>query len=85
MSHRGTDLKVSGEPENVIKAAKTIESLVKMLNRGEMINEQSIRYVITLVNEGNESKVDELSRDCICITSRGKPVKPKTSGAKGIC
>jgi phosphate starvation-inducible PhoH-like protein len=82
VSHRGTDLKVNGEPENVIKAAKTIESLMKMLNRGEIINEQSIRYVITLVNEGNESKVDELSRDCICITSRGRPVKPKTLGQK---
>jgi phosphate starvation-inducible PhoH-like protein len=82
VSHRGTDLKVSGEPENVIKAVKTIESLIKMLNRGEIMNEQSIRYVMTLVNEGNESKVDELNHDCICITSRGRPVKPKTLGQK---
>jgi phosphate starvation-inducible PhoH-like protein len=82
VSHRGTDLKVSGKQENVIKAVKTIEALIKMLNAGETINEQNIRYVITLVNEGNESKVDELSHDCICITSRGKPVKPKTLGQK---
>jgi phosphate starvation-inducible protein PhoH and related proteins len=79
--NRGTDLRVSGEAENVDKAARTIGGLVKAMNRGEAINSQSLRYLMTLVEEGNEEKFDQLS-GCICITSHGKPVKPKTLGQK---
>jgi phosphate starvation-inducible protein PhoH and related proteins len=79
--NRGTDLRVSGEPENVDKAAKTIEELIKAINGGETINSQSLRYLMTLVGEGNEDKFSQLS-GCICVTSHGKPVKPKTLGQK---
>jgi len=53
-----------------------------MLDHGETINEQSIRYVIDMVAEGNADKISSLSGDCICITSKGRPVKPKTLGQK---
>lgn len=79
--NRGSDLKVSGEPENVEKAVKTIDGLIKAMGRGETINTQSLRYLMTLVEEGNADKFAELS-GCICITSHGKPVKPKTLGQK---
>ncbi len=79
---RGTDIKVSGEPENVSRAVKAIDGLLQLLNRGEQLGEQNVRYVITLVNEGAESAISQLSSDSICITSKGKPVKPKTLGQK---
>jgi phosphate starvation-inducible protein PhoH and related proteins len=79
--NRGTDLHVSGEADCVDKAAKTIGELIKTINRGETINSQSLRYLMTLVREGNEDKFSQLS-GCICITSHGKPVKPKTLGQK---
>ena len=80
--NREDALKVSGEAENVGKAVRAVECLIKMMNRGETINEQLVRYIVTLVNVGDEDKVDELGKDCICITSRGKPVTPKTLGQK---
>jgi phosphate starvation-inducible PhoH-like protein len=82
ISNRGDELKVTGEPENVAKAVRTVNSLIKILSRGEAINEQSVRYVISLVNEDQEGKIEELGQDCICITSKGRPVKPKTLGQK---
>lgn len=82
ISNRGGDLHVTGEPENVSKAVRAVEGLMKLLERGEQLNEQSVRYILTLVNDGDESKVDELGRDCICISARGRPVKPKTLGQK---
>jgi phosphate starvation-inducible protein PhoH and related proteins len=78
---RDTDLRVSGEAENVDKAAKTIDGLIKAMNRGDTINSQSLQYLMTLVEEGSEEKFDQLS-SCVCITSQGKPVKPKTIGQK---
>ena len=79
---RGSDIKVNGEPENVSKAVKAINGLLMLLNRGETLNEQNVRYVISLVDDGNEDKLVTMSGDCICITSKGKPVKPKTLGQK---
>ncbi len=79
---RGSDIKVTGEPEDVSKACKAINGLLMLINRGEALTEQNVRYVISLVGEGNEDKIVTMSGDCICITSKGKPVKPKTLGQK---
>ena len=48
---RGSDIKVNGEPENVSKAVKAINGLLMLLNRGETLNEQNVRYVISLVDD----------------------------------
>lgn len=82
---RGSELKITGEPENVSKAAKVIDSLLSLVNRGEALSEQNVRYCMSLVNAGNAERIDQLAGDCICITSRGKPVKPKTLGQKKYC
>ncbi len=79
---RGSDIKVTGEPEDVSKACKAINGLLMLINRGEALTEQNVRYVVSLVGEGNEDKIVTMSGDCICITSKGKPVKPKTLGQK---
>ena len=79
---RGSDLKVSGEAENVAKATRAIEGLLTLINKGEALSEQNVRYVLSMVNEGAEDKLSEMVGDCICITAKGKPVKPKTLGQK---
>lgn len=79
---RGSDLKVSGEAENVAKATRAIEGLLTLINKGEVLSEQNVRYVLSMVNEGSEDKLSEMVGDCICITAKGKPVKPKTLGQK---
>jgi phosphate starvation-inducible PhoH-like protein len=82
ISNRGDELKVTGDAEGVAKAVRAINSLMKLLSRGEALNEQNVRYIISLVNEGEEQKIEELGQDCICISSKGKPVRPKTLGQK---
>lgn len=82
---RGAEIKVSGEPENVGKAVRVIESLLSLVNRGEALSDQNVRYCISLINDGSEEKIETLAGDCICITSKGKPVKPKTLGQKNYC
>lgn len=80
--NRGSDLKISGEAENVAKATTAIERLLALINKGEALSDQTVRYVISLVKDGEEDKLMSLSGDCVCITSKGKPVKPKTLGQK---
>lgn len=82
---RDSELKIDGDAENTSKAYKVIQSLLQLINRGEVLSEQNIRYCIALVNEGSEEKIEQLAGDCICITSKGKPIKPKTIGQKRYC
>ncbi|MCD7919269.1 MAG: PhoH family protein [Clostridiales bacterium] len=77
---REEELKVSGEGEQVLLAVKTLEGLLNLLQRGEPLNEQTIRYVISLARSGQEDKVNELAKDVICVTASGKPIKAKTAG-----
>jgi len=80
--NRNTELKVVGDEERADRAVRVIESLLNLSSRGEGINEQNIRYVIGLVEENKEGQIAELSRDVICITVKGKPIKPKTIGQR---
>ena len=79
---RGQELKISGEPENVGVATRTIGALLAMAGRGEAIGTQTVQYVIGLARENRESEVHTMSRDVLCITAKGKPVKAKTLGQK---
>ena len=79
---RGSEIKVNGDAENVAKATRAINGLLTLINRGEALSEQNVRYVLSLVNEGNEDKLCEMTGDCVCITAKGKPIKPKTLGQK---
>lgn len=79
---RGAELKITGEAENVSLAARAIGGMMNMISKGETLNEQNVLYVISLVREGNEDKLSSMSNDCICISAKGKPVKPKTLGQK---
>lgn len=82
---RGTDLKVVGDAESVSKAIRALNSMLMLISKGESITNQNVRYVLSLVNEGNEDKLSSMSSDSICITSKGRPVKPKTLGQKKYC
>ena len=80
---RDSVLKVSGEDaEAVLLATHTIENLMGLAARGEVINEQNVRYVLQLVRAGKESQVQQLAGDVICVTAKGKPIKAKTMGQK---
>ena len=80
--NRGGEIVVSGEPENVMLAVKAVQALLALSNKGESISDQHVRYVTGLVRSGQAERISELTQDVICITSKGRPVKPKTIGQK---
>ncbi|MPN04010.1 PhoH-like protein [bioreactor metagenome] len=75
-------IKVSGSSQQVDKAQKAIESFEALAKKGELITDQTVRYCISILEETQTEEIVKLSSDSICITSRGKPVKPKTLGQK---
>ena len=79
---RGSELKVVGEAENVQKGIRAVNGLLTLINRGESLSDQNVRYVIALVKEDNDGELEKMTADCICISAKGKPIKSKTLGQK---
>ena len=82
---RDDKIHICGEAEDVMLAEKAISSLLTLAAKGEQIDGQNVRYILKLVSEGKESKLQELGGDVVCITAKGKPIKPKTLGQKLYC
>ena len=78
--NRGTDLKITGDEEAADKAARTLVGLLALAAKGEAIDEQRVRYLMTLVKEDNDAQVAQMAKDVVCITAKGKPIKAKTVG-----
>ena len=76
-------LLVEGEDARAVDtAAQALETMRAMAVEGETVSEQSVRYIIDMVAAGEKSSLSELGDDCICLTTRGKPIKAKTVGQK---
>ena len=80
--NREEQLIINGEPEDTMLAAKAIEALLRLISKGENVGEQHVRYVIGLCRSGQSDRIDELTRDVICISAKGRPIKPKSIGQK---
>ena len=64
------------------RAESAVKTMLDLIKKGETINEQSIRYVSSLVDEGESEQAVKLADGGICVTSGGKVVKAKTLGQK---
>lgn len=82
---RGSDLKIVGDAEKVSLAARAVNALLTLINKGETLSDQNVRYAIGLVKEGNDDKLAKMATDTVCITAKGKPIKAKTLGQKKYC
>ena len=82
---RDNMIHICGEEESVMLAEKAINGLLTLAAKGENIDAQNVRYILKLVSEGKETKINELAGDVVCITAKGKPIKPKTLGQKAYC
>ena len=80
--NRDGELRINGEPENTMLAAKAVQALLTLSSRGESIGEQNVRYVVGLVRTGKADQIEQLTQDVLCISAKGRPVKPKTIGQK---
>jgi len=82
ITDRNSEISISGDVENVDLAERTVEGLLSLAARGETIDSGSVRYVLGLVRSGKDDQIQDLARGVICITAKGKPIKPKTLGQK---
>ncbi len=79
---RNGQVVITGEAQNVGRAARVLQQLTIISERGNEIEEQSVDYAIEMGKEEQEEVLTEIDSDCICHTINGKPIKPKTMGQK---
>jgi len=77
---RNSELTISGEDENVQYAEYAVNGLMMIAAKGEPIDSQNVKYIVKLVKDGKQDKIGDISRDVVCISAKGKPIKAKTLG-----
>ncbi len=78
----GTAIVISGGQENIENAFVAVNHLKKLSVLNDDINEQNVDYIINMIKDGKSDELLDFGEDCICVTSRGKPIKAKTVGQK---
>ena len=79
----GDAVVISGEDQNGVNmAADAVRYLKDMARYNETLTEQQVGYVMEMLKEGKREELADLGGGCICITTRGKPIKAKTVGQK---
>ncbi len=78
----GDCIVISGDDDGVGKAYEVLMYLNKMSSVNNVITEQTVDYVISVVRENRTEELNELNDDCFFVTAKGKPVKAKTIGQK---
>jgi len=78
---RGTQIKLSGQAEEVATAQGKIEQVIKYLERNGHLSENYFSKILG-DEEGGEATVDELSNDVLVFGPNGKVIKAKTQNQK---
>ena len=79
---RGSQIKLTGEPDQVAAAARAVDAMLTLLENHTPLEEQTVRYCISLAGAGEERRVRELTQDFVAVTAKGRPVRPKTLGQR---
>ena len=83
ITYHSENIRVSGEEPAVSKAVKVLNCLIMMVEKGENLTPLRVDFVINSVADGEEDKISSvIDSDCVCVTAKGKPIKPKTLGQK---
>ena len=77
---RGSSLVIKGGDTEL--SSGIVHELSAILEKGETLDEQKVRYAIGLKAEGKSYAGSNVGGDIICFTTRGRPIRPKTIGQK---
>lgn len=81
---RGSVLRFTGEQKDVDAAARAVDGMVTLMENHTPLEEQTVRYCISLAHGGEEKRLRELTDDFVAVTAKGRPIHPKTLGQRNI-
>ena len=79
---RGSQLRFTGAEEDVAAAVHAVEGMITLMERRTPLEEQTVRYCMTLARGGEEKRLRELTDEFVAVTAKGRPIHPKTLGQR---
>ena len=82
-SEAGDSIIIEGENQDAVDAAaQCVAYLHELSAKTDVISDQAVTYAMDMVQTGDGRALAALGDECICVTTRGKPIKAKTVGQK---
>lgn len=78
----GDSIVIDGEDAPCDEAYRCISYLKKIASVNDDVTDQHVDYAIGMVKNGRYDELSDFGEDCLCVTSKGKPVRAKTVGQK---
>lgn len=85
VTDRDAELKISGEPEDVVSAEKAVQNLLMLAARGENVDEQRVRYVIGMIRSGQEDQIREAGQRRCLHHGEGPSGQTENARPEGVC
>ncbi|MFV0440654.1 MAG: PhoH family protein [Lachnospirales bacterium] len=79
---RGENISINGDDEQLRKAYKIIDKMIKRAERNEEVSVTYVKYLISIIEEIDEKEVDKMDSEVVALTISNKPIRPKTVGQK---
>ena len=76
----GDCITITGEDTAVNSAYEVLLYLNKMTEMNSVITDQTVDYVISMVQDKRTNELNELDDNCFCVSAKGRPIKAKTLG-----
>jgi len=80
ITSRDGEITVKGAPIAISQVEEALQILIKNIKDGDTIDKQRIQYIIQSIVAGYAGNLEDLGKSFICVTSKGKTIKPKTLG-----
>lgn len=77
---RGEEMIITGEKADVERTETAVSELLAMIRQGHGLTPADVSYIISQVQEGQESGMADALARVIATTNRGRPIKAKTLG-----
>ena len=82
LNGRGCILHASGDDSDIAVFDRVFSEMLNVINCGGILDEQTIRYFILSYTNGEQEALSSLADECIFVSSKGKPIHPKTMGQR---
>ena len=76
----GDCITISGGEQGVSSAYEVLMYLNKMTEMNSVVTDQTVDYVISMVQDKRTNELNELDDNCFCVSAKGRPIKAKTLG-----
>ncbi|KUK42260.1 MAG: phosphate starvation-inducible protein PhoH [Thermovirga sp.] len=77
------EIVIEGPDEDVVTlVSNLVGEMIKIAKKGHALRKAEMTYALNVFSEKGQADLLSLYEDVICMTYRGKPIRPKTEGQK---